>query len=221
RLLRISRPVSCPPLNELTDRLVHGDELGAVGKRRLDLYLANHLGDAVPHPAPREHIGAPFHQPGNPPAAARPPPNENRNQRHTFRMIELDAALETPARNHGSHGNEQLVLFPWSEVHGLAFELFTAATTEEAAPHVPSQQWRGDRCAALRRLPRIGARWQIHSRRKRRLRWKAQGARARNARFHHLPAPARWFPSPRRPCPLPGAPSVWQLRHRAAALRHG
>src|SRR5262245_22014215 len=153
-------------------------------------------------------MGARFHQLSNRPAVARPLDNEVGNQRHTFRMIELDAALEAPARDHGSHGNEQLVLFPWNEVHGLAFELVTAATNEEAAPHVPSQQWREDRCATSHRPPRTAARWQIHSRRKRRLRWKAQAAPVRNARFHHLPALARWFPSPRRRCPLPGAPSV-------------
>ena len=31
------------------DRLVHGDELGAVGERRLDLDLGDHLGDALHH----------------------------------------------------------------------------------------------------------------------------------------------------------------------------
>ena len=31
----------------LPDRLMHGDELCAVGKRRLDLDVVDHLGDAV------------------------------------------------------------------------------------------------------------------------------------------------------------------------------
>ena len=31
------------------DRLVHGDELGAVGEGRLDLHVVDHLGDAVHH----------------------------------------------------------------------------------------------------------------------------------------------------------------------------
>ena len=32
-----------------SDRLVHGDQLGAVGKRRLDLHVVDHLGDAFHH----------------------------------------------------------------------------------------------------------------------------------------------------------------------------
>src|SRR5580658_1642023 len=80
-----------------SDRLVHGDELGAIGKRRLDLNFRNHFGDAVHHLRAGDDIGAALHEFGDAVAVARALENEIGNQRNRFRMVELDAALKAPA----------------------------------------------------------------------------------------------------------------------------
>src|SRR5579871_6869492 len=46
----------------LSDRLVDGDELGAIGKRRLDLDLLHHLRHALHHLRAREHRGTVAHE---------------------------------------------------------------------------------------------------------------------------------------------------------------
>ena len=61
--------------------------------------------------ARREHMRAGFHQPGDGFAVARAFQDEIGNQRHGFRVIELDAALEPAARHHRGHGDQQLVFF--------------------------------------------------------------------------------------------------------------
>src|SRR5215470_2440555 len=101
----------------LPDRLVHGDELGPVRKRGLDLDVVDHLGDAGHHLRPRQHVGARLHQLGHGLAVARPFDDEVGDQRHRLRMIELDAALEPPARHHRCHRDQQLVLFTRGQVH--------------------------------------------------------------------------------------------------------
>ena len=54
------------------DRLVEGDELAAVGEGRLDLDVGEHLGDAVHHLVPGQHLAAADHQVGDPaPSRAR------------------------------------------------------------------------------------------------------------------------------------------------------
>ena len=47
------------------DRVVQRDELGAVGERRLDLDLVEHLGDALHHVVAGEHVAAGLHQVGD------------------------------------------------------------------------------------------------------------------------------------------------------------
>ena len=47
------------------DRMVDGDELGAVGERALDLHLVDHLGDAVHHVGAAEQLAAEIHQLGD------------------------------------------------------------------------------------------------------------------------------------------------------------
>ena len=44
------------------DRVVDGDELGAVGKGRLDLDVVDHLGDALHHLIARQHMRARLHE---------------------------------------------------------------------------------------------------------------------------------------------------------------
>src|SRR5829696_8971445 len=75
------------------DGVVHGDKLRPVREGCLDLHVVDHLGDAV-----HDLVGG---------------------QRDRLRVVELDAALEPPARHHGGHGDQQLVLLPRGEIHGL------------------------------------------------------------------------------------------------------
>ena len=67
------------------DRVVHGDQLGAVGKGRLDLNVVDHLGDAVHDLGARDHMGAGFHQVGDAAAVARAFQDEIGDQRHRLR----------------------------------------------------------------------------------------------------------------------------------------
>src|SRR5262249_13109741 len=60
-----------------------------------------------------------LHQLGDGLAVACAFDNEIRDQRHRLGMIELDAALAPPARDHRSHRDEQLVLFARSKVHKI------------------------------------------------------------------------------------------------------
>ena len=55
----------------LSDRLVHRDEFGPVRKRRLDLNVVDHLGDAVHALRPRDHLRAGLHQVGHRAAVAK------------------------------------------------------------------------------------------------------------------------------------------------------
>ena len=52
------------------DRLVHGDELGAVGEGRLDLHLVDHLGHALHDVVAGEHRAPGLHQLGDAAAVA-------------------------------------------------------------------------------------------------------------------------------------------------------
>src|SRR5690348_14033763 len=54
----------------LSDRLVDGDELRAVGKRRLDLDVVDHLGDTRHHLIARQNLCAGLHQIGDSAAVA-------------------------------------------------------------------------------------------------------------------------------------------------------
>src|SRR6476646_3767176 len=103
------------------DRVVHGDELGAVGEGRLDLDVVDHLGDAVHHLRSRQHMRALLHQLGDGFAVARAFQDEVGNQRHRLRVIELDAALEPSARHHGGDRDQQLVLLTRRQVHRRPF----------------------------------------------------------------------------------------------------
>src|SRR5262245_57058472 len=99
-------------------RLVHGNELGPVRERRLDLNFDDHFGDAVHHLRAREHMRARLHQLGDRLAVARALDDEVGDERHRLGMIELDAALEAPPVHHRGHGDEQLVLLARGQMHG-------------------------------------------------------------------------------------------------------
>src|SRR5690242_8167019 len=83
----------------LADRLVHGDELGAVGKGCLDLHLVDHLGDTVHYLRPREDMGGILHEIGHQCAVARALDHEVGDERDRLRMVELDPALQPPPRH--------------------------------------------------------------------------------------------------------------------------
>jgi hypothetical protein len=75
-------------------RLVHGDELCPVRKRRLDLDVVDHLGMPVHHLRAGEHLRAGLHQIGDGAAVARALDDEIGNDGDRFGMVELDAALQ-------------------------------------------------------------------------------------------------------------------------------
>src|SRR6478752_258459 len=80
---------------------MHGDELGPVWKGRLDLHVIHQLGDRT--------------------TVARTLDHEIGDERNGLRIVELDAALQPSPRHHGSHGDEQLVLFARRQVHAFSF----------------------------------------------------------------------------------------------------
>ena len=96
---------------------MHGDQFGAVGECRLDLDVVDHLWDALHHLGAGEHMGAVAHEIGDAFAVARAFQDEIGDQRHRFRVVELDAALEPAARHHGGHGDQQFVLFARRQIH--------------------------------------------------------------------------------------------------------
>src|ERR1700720_2628803 len=100
-----------------TDRIMDGDELGAVGEGRLDLDLVDHVGDTVHQLLGVQNLGAVLHQVGDRAAVARALDDEIADQRHGFGIVELDAALEASARDIGRHGDQKLVLFTRRQIH--------------------------------------------------------------------------------------------------------
>lgn len=96
---------------------MNSDELGSVREGRLDLHVVYHLGDAWHNLIAAQHLGARLHQVGD----AAPVPgaldHEIGDQRHRFRMVQLDASLQTAAGDHGSHADQQLVFLSWGQVH--------------------------------------------------------------------------------------------------------
>src|SRR5437868_2239806 len=115
-------------------RLVHGHELRSVGKRRLDLHVVDHLRDPLHDLRAGEHLRARLHQFGDSPAVARALEDEIGDQRHRFRMIELDAALKPPPRHHGGNRDQQLVLLTRRQVHRkISVNWSTIAAARHAA----------------------------------------------------------------------------------------
>src|SRR4051812_32196991 len=78
---------SAPPSD---DRLVHGDELGAVGERRLDLDVVDHLGDAVHDVVTGEQLAAGGHEFGDRAPVPGAFENVRGDQRDRLGMIELE-----------------------------------------------------------------------------------------------------------------------------------
>src|SRR5665213_628424 len=105
------------PFSDLSNGVVYGDELGAVGEGRFHLDVVDHLGDAIHALRARDDMGAIAHQLGHGTAVARAFQDEIGNKRHRFRMVELDAALEPAAGHHGGARDQHLVFFPGRQIH--------------------------------------------------------------------------------------------------------
>ena len=72
---------------------MHRHQFRSIRKGRFDLDVMDHFGNAVDHLRPREHVRALFHQLGDGLAVVRAFDDEIGDERHTLRVIELDAAL--------------------------------------------------------------------------------------------------------------------------------
>ena len=59
-----------------------------------------------------------LHEFGDRASVARALDDEIGDQRDRFWMVELDAALEPAARDHGRHRDQELILFPRRQIHG-------------------------------------------------------------------------------------------------------
>ena len=70
----------------------------------------------------RDDVGAGLHQVGDGAAVAGALDDEVGDERDRLGVVELDAALEAPARHHGGHGDEQLVLLAGGEIHDVPFK---------------------------------------------------------------------------------------------------
>src|SRR3954470_3934258 len=99
------------------DRLMHGDEFGAIRERRFDLDVVDHFWDAIHHLRAGNHLRARLHQFGDGAAVARALDDEVGDDGDRLGMVELDAALEPAARHHGRHRDQELVLFAGRQVH--------------------------------------------------------------------------------------------------------
>ena len=104
------------------DRLVDGDELGAVGEGGLDLHIVDHLGDAVHHLIAGDHVGTGLHQVGDAAPVARALDDEIGDQCDRFGMVELDTAAEAVACDDGCHRDQEFVLFAGRQVHREVLE---------------------------------------------------------------------------------------------------
>ena len=80
-----------------------GDELGAVGKGRLDLNVVDHRGDPIHHLVGGDDMRAGLHEFGDRASVARALDHEIGDQRDRLRMVELDAALKPATRHHRRH----------------------------------------------------------------------------------------------------------------------
>src|SRR5690606_290211 len=106
-----------PALQSSYDRVVTGDELGAVGKGGLHLHRIEHLGDAVEHLRPRQHLTARRHQLTDGPAVPRPLHHVIGDERDRFGMVQPQPALQSAASDIGGDVDEKLVPFLRTQVH--------------------------------------------------------------------------------------------------------
>src|SRR5262250_2448489 len=104
----------------LANRMMDGDELGAVGERALDLNLFDHLRHSLHHVVATEDAEPGLHQLRHAPPVANALEDLRGDERERFRMIELETAPAAPPRDFGRGEDEQLLLLTRSEVHRRA-----------------------------------------------------------------------------------------------------
>lgn len=92
-------------------------QFGAVRERGFNLYVVDHLGNAVHDLIAGEDMGTGFHEFGNGAAIARAFDDEIGNEGDGLGMVELDATLEPATCHIGSHRNQKLVLLARGEIH--------------------------------------------------------------------------------------------------------
>src|SRR5262245_38506125 len=95
----------------LANWIVNGNELGAVGKRRFHLHLADHFADAFHDLSTGQYFAACGHELANRLAVAGSLHDEVGYDGDAFRIVEPDASCEPPARDKRSARGHQLVLF--------------------------------------------------------------------------------------------------------------
>ncbi len=121
------------------DRLVDGDELGAVRERRLDLDVVDHLGDAVHDLAARDDMRPGFHQIGDGASVPRALDDVIGDESDRLGMIELDAPLQPLAGDDRRHGDQQLVLLPRCQNHRSLSPVSDRSTLPHARQRTPAQ----------------------------------------------------------------------------------
>ena len=99
------------------DRFVHGHQLGAVGKGRLDLDVVDHLGDAFHHLIAGDDMRAGFHQVCDGASVAGTLDDIICNQRNGFRVVQLHAARQPLTGDLGRHGDHELVFLTRCQLH--------------------------------------------------------------------------------------------------------
>ena len=101
------------------DRVVHGDQLGAIGEGAFDLDVVNQLGHARHHLATTEEALAEIHQRGDAAAVADELQQLGGDQRDRLGMVEAHAPRQALLRQHAGLVQGQLVDLAWSQVHVL------------------------------------------------------------------------------------------------------
>ena len=99
------------------NRVVQGDELGAIGEDRLDLHLMDELGHALHHLVLTQPGGAFLHQLRHALAVTGAFQHQKTEPGHCFGVVELQAAVQAPLRQQGRGHDQELVLFLGTEMH--------------------------------------------------------------------------------------------------------
>ena len=94
-----------------------------------------------------EDVRAGLHQLGDGAAVARALDDEVGDQRDRLGMVELDAALEPPARHHRGHGDQQLVLLARRQVHAASLSISQQPRQRRRRAAPPARATRSRRSA--------------------------------------------------------------------------
>ena len=98
--------------------MVNRDELGTVGKGRLDLDVVDHLRHALHHLGGVEDRGARLHQLGDRAPVAGALHDEIGNEGDGLRVVEFHPSCQPVASDLGGHGDEELVFLAGREEQG-------------------------------------------------------------------------------------------------------